>query len=130
MLTTTIQAIGAVLRMDTTITSAERVHILSRLKNPEEPMKHMPTREARILRRKEVAERLGRSLRLVDRLVVEGVLQKVTLPGRKRACGFREVDVETLLNCRDAEAVAAKKRKKAQGGRDVTWLTQIRNWRI
>jgi hypothetical protein len=50
-----------------------------------------------LLRREVVAERLGCSLRTVDHLAVEGVSRKITLPGRKRACGFLEAAVEALL---------------------------------
>ena len=59
----------------------------------------------RILTRAEVAKRFDRSLRFVDKLAAEGVLQRVTLPGRVRACGYREADVERLLSAeRGAEA--------------------------
>lgn len=52
---------------------------------------------ARIIRRMEVARRLGRSPRAVDRLAAEGALRKVLLPGRTRAAGFRESDVAALI---------------------------------
>ena len=45
----------------------------------------------------EVARRLGRSPRAVDRLAAEGALRKVLLPGRTRAAGFRESDVAALI---------------------------------
>lgn len=53
--------------------------------------------KTRIMRRHEVAEVLGRSQRTIDNLASEGVLRRVTLPGRKRACGFLAKDVEALL---------------------------------
>lgn len=37
-------------------------------------------------------------MRMVDHLAADGVLKKVTLPGRKRGGGFREADVEALIN--------------------------------
>jgi hypothetical protein len=51
----------------------------------------------RILRRGEVARLLARSPRAVDRLAADGVLRRVTLPGRARAAGFRLHDVQTLI---------------------------------
>lgn len=51
----------------------------------------------RILRRAEVAQRLARSKRAVDRLAADGVLRKVRLPGRARAAGFLESDVVALI---------------------------------
>jgi hypothetical protein len=33
----------------------------------------------------------------VDRLAADGVLRRVTLPGRARAAGFRLHDVQTLI---------------------------------
>ncbi len=51
----------------------------------------------KILRRAEVADRLSISLRTVDSLAEQGILTKVKLPYRKRAAGFRESQVETLL---------------------------------
>jgi hypothetical protein len=71
--------------------------IIFRLRRGDEEAKAAPPREARLLRREVVAERLGCSLRTVDHLAAEGVLRKVTLPGRKRACGFLDAAVEALL---------------------------------
>jgi hypothetical protein len=84
--------------MDPTVSTAERLKIILRLKRGDDKRKVAPPREARLLRREVVAERLGCSLRMVDHLAAEGVLRKVTLPGRKRACGFLESAVEALLN--------------------------------
>jgi hypothetical protein len=97
MLSTTIDAIRAILRMDPTVSTEQRMKIIFRLRRGEREPKAAPPREARLLRREVVAERLGCSMRTVDHLAAEGVLRKVTLPGRKRACGFLESDIETLL---------------------------------
>jgi hypothetical protein len=51
----------------------------------------------RVMRRLDVAKTLGRSLRTVDMMAAEGLLRRVTLPGRTRACGFLAEDVEALL---------------------------------
>ena len=59
-------------------------------------------RECQIVKRKEVAARMSRSVRLVDKLAEQGLLEKVRLPGRERAIGFRAEEVEDLLRCRSA----------------------------
>ena len=98
MLNTTINAIEAVLRMDATVSIPERVKITFRLRLGDVPKKPETPTVARLLRREVVAERLCCSLRTVDRLAVQGLLHRVTFPGRKRASGFREADVEALVN--------------------------------
>jgi hypothetical protein len=40
------------------------------------------------------------STRSLDNLAASGVLPKVRLPGRTRAAGFREADVNALINGR------------------------------
>jgi hypothetical protein len=52
---------------------------------------------ARILTRSATADRLGHSTRYVDRLASEGILRRVTIPGRTRAAGFRESDIAALI---------------------------------
>ena len=98
MLDTTIYAIKAVLRTDATVSTAERVKIIFRLRRGDVPKKPETPAPARLLRRDVVAERLCCSLRTVDKLAVAGLLHRVTFPGRKRASGFREADVEALVN--------------------------------
>jgi hypothetical protein len=98
MLNTTIDAIKAVLRMDPTVSAPERTKIIFRLKASDVPKKSETPAVARLLRRQVVAERLCCSLRTVDHLAVQGLLHRVTFPGRKRASGFREADVEALVN--------------------------------
>jgi len=84
--------------MDATISTPERVKIVFRLKLDDAPKKPEAPAPARLLRREVVAERLCCSLRTVDKLAVQGLLHRVTFPGRKRASGFREADVEALVN--------------------------------
>jgi predicted DNA-binding transcriptional regulator AlpA len=100
MLNTTLQAIRAVLLMDTTVSTAERNRIIQRLKGEDTDRAAPPTPQ-RLLRRRDVAERLGMSLRTVDNLHKDGVLEKVRFPGRVRAAGFREADVNSLLSAGD-----------------------------
>lgn len=111
MLVTTVDAIKAILRADPTVTPADRVLIIAAIRNHGKQAaqpKPVEQQEARILRRAEVARRMGCSLRTVDRMVCEGMIQKVTLPGRKRACGFRLADFERLLT---AESPAVEESK-------------------
>jgi hypothetical protein len=51
----------------------------------------------RVLSVGQVAERFGRSKRSIALWARAGVIQRVLLPGRKRACGFRESDVVRLI---------------------------------
>jgi hypothetical protein len=97
MLSTTIDAIRAVLRMDPTVNPAERTRIIYLLRWGEKEKKAPVRKELRLLHRETVADRLACSLRLVDRLAVDGVLHRVMLPGRKRGAGFRESEVDALV---------------------------------
>lgn len=54
-------------------------------------------RAARILRRAEVAARFSVSLRAVDLWSRKGLIKRRVLPGRTRAAGFLESDVEALM---------------------------------
>lgn len=51
----------------------------------------------RLLRRGEVARRLGCTPRTIDALGRSGALKRVTLPGRKRGAGFSELAVAALV---------------------------------
>ena len=67
------------------------VHDLGLMPNAPHP------RDARLLRRKQVADRLSVSLRTVDKWAKQGLLTKRILPGHIRACGFSSVDVDRLI---------------------------------
>jgi predicted DNA-binding transcriptional regulator AlpA len=75
----------------------ERFKMMKRLKTKDAEEVPPPTQQ-RLLRRRDVAERLCLSLRSVDKLHADGVLEKVRLPARIRAAGFREADVNFLLS--------------------------------
>ena len=94
MLATTIQILKCGLQADPTISAQDRTRLLAVLREPTtpKPTPATPT-EPRLLRRAEVARRLSCSLRTVDKLPVK----KVKLPGRQRAAGFLESDVNELL---------------------------------
>jgi hypothetical protein len=55
------------------------------------------SKESRVLTRIDVARRFNRSLRFVDKLAVEGILRRVKMPGRQRACGFLAEEVDRLM---------------------------------
>lgn len=46
---------------------------------------------------KRTAAAFDKSVRLCHKLAAEGLLVRVTLPGRKQACGFTRESVEKLL---------------------------------
>ena len=100
MLPTTLDAVKAVLKADPALTPADRTRIVASLRNHGKdapPPRTVAVTEKRVLPRAEVARRFNRSLRFVDHLAKAGTLRRVTLPGRKRACGFLAEDVERLM---------------------------------
>jgi hypothetical protein len=99
MLPTTADALKALLKADPSLTPDDRSAILAAVRNHgREPEKKEPEpKTVCVLQRAEVARRFGRSLRFVDKLAVQGVLRRVKLPGRQRACGYREDEVERLI---------------------------------
>jgi hypothetical protein len=98
MLDTTIELIRLGLKADPTVTKQERARRLASLFEPatHKPSPITPT-ELRLVRRVEVARRMSRSLRFVDKLAASGILRKRTLPGRARASGFLASDVDALI---------------------------------
>jgi predicted DNA-binding transcriptional regulator AlpA len=98
MLNATIEVIKTLLKTDETLTPADRTRIIIYLRTgkPSEG-KAAEAAPPQILSRKEVAQRLGRSLGTVDGLARSGVLPRRTLPGRKRAVGFYASDVDALF---------------------------------
>lgn len=101
MLATTVQIIKSGLQADPNITAADRAWAMSILRKGPTPQSKYdilpPNNPARLIRRAEVAARLSRSLRFVDKLAAAGVLVKRKLPGRVRASGFLEEDVSTFI---------------------------------
>ncbi len=99
MLPTTIEIIRSGLKSDPSLSPADRTRLIALLRNGQATPKGEPPAERVpcILRRAEVARRLSCSLRTVDKLPI----QKVKLPGRQRAAGFLEGDVNALLATKD-----------------------------
>jgi hypothetical protein len=101
MLQSTLDTAKALLKTDQTLTVTDRQQLVTLLRshgrsNPEKTTSAPP--EVRLVRRAEVARRLGLSLRSVDNLAKSGVLRKVRLPGRTRSAGIRESDLVTLIS--------------------------------
>ena len=100
MLPTTKDAIRAVLKADATLTPDNRRDILNAIDAAGHPAPHVDGAAIvgiNVVKRKEVAKMLGRSVRLVDMLAQSNALRRVKLPGRKRSCGFRLADVAALI---------------------------------
>ena len=99
---TTVQIIKSSLQADQSLSPRDRAHLLILLRDGAtraKPESESTTvRVARIIRRREAAERLACSLRTVDKLAASGVLRKHKLPGRVRAAGFLERDLNALLS--------------------------------
>lgn len=106
MLQTTQQAIGAMLRADPSVTPDARNSILATIRNHgRDTSRTDAAPAARLLKRGEVAERLGVCPRTVDGLSRSGALRRVVLPGRQRGAGYVEADVVRLIE----QAAAANK---------------------
>lgn len=97
MMDTTLDMLKVGLRIDPSLTPAERNRILAVIRNHGRNDTPAENREPRLVRRSEAARRLGIGLRALDGLCRNGALPKVKLPGRIRACGIRESDLLALI---------------------------------
>jgi hypothetical protein len=97
MLATTPRAFRAILESDPTVTPQERNRLLTLLRDTPPATSTPAQAETRIIRRRETARLLGRSVRAVDRLCTEGLLNRVKWEGRTRSPGFRLDDVHALI---------------------------------
>ena len=91
MQTTTVGLIDAILRADGSMSQGDRQRVLATLND------RTSDGMDRLLKRAEAARLLGRSPRSVDRLVEQGVLQRVRFPACKRAAGYRASDIARLV---------------------------------
>src|SRR5690349_15168055 len=104
MLETTITAVKAIFKADPSITVSERSQLLATLRNgPTKTLPGEPPPTVRLVRPSEAAQRLGYSLRMVDRLSAQGILPKHRLPGRKRCAGILERDLIALLTQKETQ---------------------------
>ena len=96
-LASTVRAFKALLETDSNLSPSCRPRYVQWFRDGNiaaaMPQAAAPDPGPRVLRRKQVAEKLSCSLRTVDKLPVK----KVKLPGRKRAAGFLESDINSLL---------------------------------
>ena len=104
MLPTTLQAIRSILTADPSVNPDERNRLVALLRHgpPTDRRNAASVMPAKVclIRRHEVAERMSVSLRTVDSLAQSGTLHKRTFPGRVRASGFLESEVDDLLTGR------------------------------
>jgi hypothetical protein len=99
----TLEIIRTALKADDSVAASDRARLLATIRNGGSQSPE-PTQQRiqRIVRRTEAAQMYGCSLRLIDRLAAEGVLEKVRLPGRKRGAGFREADLLAIIVGKEA----------------------------
>lgn len=103
MLDTTYEAMRAVLRADPSVPLPQRNELLAMLRRgPNAKPERATPSGARLVRRKEAAARLGVSLRTLDKLSRELGLRR-KLPGRRRALGITELDLNSLIAGRATE---------------------------
>jgi hypothetical protein len=111
MLETTLAIVKSGLRADPTLTPADRTKILAMIRNmrnvPARDSEALPAKSPGIVRRKEAARRLSRSLRAVDQLCRDGALKKVRFPGRQRCTGISTDSLDALIRSLNGEPVAA-----------------------
>jgi len=98
MLETTMTAVTALVKSDSTIPPDARRRILAACRDqvPEARSQSKPT-GPRVVSRAEAAAAMGRSVRFIDSLARRGLLRRVRLPDRKRAAGVRFDDLEKLI---------------------------------
>lgn len=98
MLPTTYDALKSILRADPSISTSDRNRLLGLMRGGGTPAPAINGNSApRVLSFSSAAERLNRSVRAVHLLAQQGILQKVRLPGRRRATGFLESDLAALI---------------------------------
>lgn len=96
MLVTTLEATKGLLKADPSISPQERSKILKLIQQGGESPTSQTKEPPRLLRRKEAADRLSISLRTLDQWARDGLLTKVILPGKTRACGFSSTEIDAL----------------------------------
>ena len=107
MLSTTATAISAMLNADPSLTPNNRAAIMAAIRNYDKNTRPASAPVARLLKRREVAARLGCCPRTVDGLARAGSLRRVLLPGRRRGAGFVESDVICLIESATIKEVMA-----------------------
>ena len=98
MLASTLELIRAGLKTDTTLSPGDRAKILALLRNGTPPPEQPADTGPRLLRRREAAARLGRTVRSIDQLCQQGILVKRKFPGRKRSAGILESSLTAAIS--------------------------------
>ncbi|HTV41716.1 MAG TPA: hypothetical protein VMF08_14130 [Candidatus Sulfotelmatobacter sp.] len=98
MLTTTLDIIRSGLKADPSLSPADRSRLLATIRHSHNAKTAETAGAPRLIRRAEVARRLSITIRSVDKLASSGVLLKRKFPGRVRASGFLESDVDALIS--------------------------------
>lgn len=93
MLTSTRQAVAAILNTDPTVSPETRKAFVAALSNPEATKNEIP----RVLSREECGRVLGVSVKRVDQIARAGHLKRVTTPGTCRAIGILESSLRSLV---------------------------------
>lgn len=97
MQTLTFEMIKGALTADHSVSLKERKLILNFLQFGSQQNSETPSSPPELLRRDEAAARLKVSLRTIDLWASQGILTKLTLPDRQRACGFSSVEIDRLV---------------------------------
>jgi hypothetical protein len=100
-LATTLEAIKAILRSDPSVSEAERKRLLNILrKGLDAEVKPKPTEQPAapvVVSYANAAARSNRSVRSIHQLCKQGLLSKCKLPGRTRAAGVLESELNALI---------------------------------
>ena len=95
MLTTTRQALTAILAADPSISKEHQKAFMQALLTPaSQPLNTL----SRIIRRDEAARLLGVSVKRIDQLSRAGVLKRIKVPGTTRAIGLSEASVRAVTD--------------------------------
>ena len=92
----TMTGCAALIRADDGLEPREKTRLIAQLKSRPKPEGHDRSGPL-VAPRRVAASMLGRSLRFVDALARSGVLRRVKMPGRARACGIRADDLNRLI---------------------------------
>ena len=97
MQTGTYDAVMTLLKADRTLQPRERARLIAAMSDKPENGAAVPYVPEKLIRRQEAAARFGVSKRTVDLWAKQGLLTKRKLPGRKRAAGFVEAEINALI---------------------------------
>ncbi len=106
MLNTTQDAIKSMVKADPSLTPEDRNAIILAVRSHGKTDAPRQDNTPQLITRKQAAQMLNRSTRLIDLLANAGRLQRVKLTGATRAAGFRKSDVIALIEGRPAERAA------------------------